>query len=176
MDPTDLEDRLARVRLLCMDVDGVLTDGAMWVSDDGSRLRRFHSRDGQGLKNLIASGVVVAWVSGDDAPAVRHRARWLGIPHLLQAVEDKGVAVRDLARQVGVGAEEVAFMGDDLPDLRAFVVAAVRIAPADAAPEVLAQADLVSRAAGGQGGRGPCGRCATGSGPPGRPGRATDAP
>lgn len=151
-EPSDLElAALGRVRLLVCDVDGTLTDGAMFYGEDGEELKRFHTRDGHGIGLLQGEGVVVAFVTAERSPIVTARAAKLGVQHVVLGCADKAAAVRRLASGLGLTREAVAMIGDDLGDLGGFDEAAVRVAVGDAVPAVKARADYVCRAAGGHG-------------------------
>lgn len=141
----------AAIRLVVLDVDGVLTDGRLWFGPDGELLKAFHVRDGAGIKALLGAGVEVAIVSGRRSAAVGQRAAELGIRHLRQGCENKVVALRELLTEVGVPADATACVGDDTPDLPLMALVALPIAVADAHPDVLAAARYVTRAAGGAG-------------------------
>lgn len=147
----DLLARAARVRLLLTDVDGCWTDGRITIGAGGEESVRFHIHDGYGIVKLLAGGVDVAIVSGRDTAAVRHRARRLGVSAVHLGVEDKTDIATFLIADRGLAREEVAAFGDDLPDLPLFACAGLRIAPPGAMPEILARADLVTRAPGGGG-------------------------
>lgn len=143
--------QLARVRLLAMDVDGVLTDGTITFDSSGFQQKRFHVADGLGLAVLRQAGIVTAWVSGRADAVVTMRAKELLIAHLLQGVRDKGAALERLRTDLSLTQNEIAYIGDDWNDLPAFEAAGTRIAVANASEEVKAQADLVTRARGGEG-------------------------
>jgi len=143
--------RLARVRLLALDVDGTLTDGGVVYADDGSEGKRFHIHDGLGVVLAGFVGLRIAWITGRSSPVVERRARELGVEHLLQGVRDKGGALATLAVRLGVAPDAVAYMGDDLNDLPALRVAGVALAPADACAEVKSVAHFVAPRAGGAG-------------------------
>lgn len=148
---TELLDRLRDIRLLALDVDGVLTDGRILIAADGQESKQFHVRDGLGLRAVMQRGIEVAILSGRRAPAVDHRMRELGISHLQQGVTDKGAALRELAASLGQQATAAAFVGDDLIDLPAMACAGLGIAVQDAEPAVLEAADWVTERCGGQG-------------------------
>lgn len=139
------------IRLLLLDVDGVLTDGGLFYGPEGETLKRFDVRDGLGIKMLAAAGVTVVIVSGRDSPALRHRAAELGIEHVYAGVGDKAATAGAIQAALGIGRSDTAAMGDDLPDLLLFEAASFRIAPADAEPELLAAADFVTARPGGHG-------------------------
>jgi 3-deoxy-D-manno-octulosonate 8-phosphate phosphatase (KDO 8-P phosphatase) len=142
---------LHQIRLLASDVDGVLTRGTIALDAAGNRLVLFSARDGMGVTLALRAGLEVALVSGADAPALRARAAELGIRHLCVGVADKGAAMRALCAATGLAAAQTLFVGDDLNDLPAFRAAGVRVAVADAVPELQAQADWVTSKSGGMG-------------------------
>jgi len=107
------------VRLLALDVDGVLTDGRLWYDNSGEELKAFHIQDGLGIKLLQGTGVTVAIITGRTSALVARRAAELGITHVIQGREDKLVALRSLCRELNIELAEVAYLGDDLPDLSA---------------------------------------------------------
>ena len=145
-----LRSRLRRVRLFLCDVDGVLTDGTVWMGG-GVETKRFNIRDGLGLKILQRHGVKVGWVSRRPSSATRQRAEDLRIDYLLQSDSDKVPAVESLLQQTGLNWPEVCFVGDDVVDVGAFSRAGVAVAVADAVPEARAAADYVTKTRGGQG-------------------------
>ncbi len=142
---------LARIRLLLLDVDGVLTDGRLYFGARGEALKVFHVRDGHGIKLLMAAGVAVGAVSGRRSAAVAARMRELGVPHVIQACSDKVAALHRLTRRLGFSPLECACICDDTPDLPLMTAVGMAAAVADAHPVVLSAAHWVSRAAGGQG-------------------------
>lgn len=117
--PDAIRSRAARIRLACFDVDGVMTDGGLFYSDSGHEAKQFHAHDGLGLKLLIDSGVVVAVITARDTPAVSNRMRDLGIERVFLGERNKRARVQRLMDELGIGRDEVAFCGDDLPDLSA---------------------------------------------------------
>jgi 3-deoxy-D-manno-octulosonate 8-phosphate phosphatase (KDO 8-P phosphatase) len=142
---------LRRVRLLVLDVDGVLTDGRLFYGPKGESLKAFHVRDGFGIKQAASAGVTVAILSGRKSAAVASRARELGIRHVVQGASDKLVALRKLAKARGIPLEECACVGDDTPDAPILEAAGLGIAVADAHPDALAAANLVTTRTGGHG-------------------------
>ncbi len=145
----------ARVRLLVLDCDGVLTDGSITYAQsthgDCVELKSFHVRDGLGLRIWLGLGLHAAIVTGRGGDALRKRAAELGIEHLMEGVTDKRAALEALCSQLGVSPAETAAMGDDWPDLPMLNAAGYAIAPADAHAEVKHLADLVTDARGGRG-------------------------
>ena len=145
------EAALRRVRLLVLDVDGVLTDGRLFYGPKGELLKAFHVRDGYGIKRVADAGVTVAILSGRKSAAVSRRARDLNIRHVTQGATDKLAALRKLAKARGVSLEDCACVGDDTPDAPILEAAGLGIAVADAHPDALAAANLVTTRPGGHG-------------------------
>ena len=139
------------IRLLVLDVDGVLTDGRLWFGADGELLKCFHVRDGVGIKAVLASGIEVAIITGRRSPAVEHRAAELGVRHLSQGCTDKARALRELLAELHLEPAHAACIVDDTPDLPLMALAGLPIAVADAHPDVIAASRHVTRAAGGAG-------------------------
>ena len=139
------------ILLLAMDVDGVLTDGAIYVDADGRELKRFHVRDGFALVSWHKAGFRSALISGRDCPAVACRARDLKIAHVMQGVRDKVASLRALEIDAGVPAARIAFLGDDLPDLAVMGAVGYPMAVADAEQKVRDAARFVTARAGGNG-------------------------
>ena len=117
----ELQARAAAVKLLIMDVDGVLTDGRIFIRDNGEEIKAFHTLDGHGLKMLQATGVQTAVITGRDAPSVGVRVRQLGIGHYYKGIHDKRAAYAQLLAEAGVEEHECAFIGDDVVDLPVMV-------------------------------------------------------
>ena len=144
--------QLARpIRLLGLDVDGVLTDGRLLFLDSGEGGKTFHVRDGQGLRSLQDAGIQVAIITGRRSLAVEHRARELGITEVHQGIGEKGAVWQAVQSRLGCPPDVSAYMGDDLPDLACLRLAALPACPADAVAEVRAEARLISQHAGGLG-------------------------
>ena len=143
--------RLAAVRLLSVDVDGVLTDGGVYVHDDGSQTRRFNVKDGMGLQLVEQGGIAVAIVTAATISAVRHRMQGLGIRHLRMGVEDKLAALDGLRAELGLEWPAVAHIGDDVNDLPVLRRVGCPLSVADAVAAARAAAIHVSRRRGGDG-------------------------
>ena len=126
------------IRLLTCDVDGVLTDGRIYVDDDGRETKAFHALDGVGLRRLAEAGIAVAWITGSTSDSVLHRARRLGIEHVLRGTDDKLPGWERLRATLGVDADACAHIGDDLPDLP-LMRACVLAATVPHAPDVVKQ-------------------------------------
>ena len=143
--------RWAAINLFAMDVDGVLTDGTVVISSDGSEAKAFSILDGHGLKQLAKAGIAVAWISGRTSGATSVRAIELKIPHVIQGRVDKKIALAELAERLGFTADECAYMGDDVIDVAAIEWAAIGIAPPGAMTEATAAADYVTTREAGHG-------------------------
>jgi len=150
--PACLTSRLARrLALLILDVDGVLTDGALWFGSRGEVMKRFHVRDGHGIKLLQAAGIQIAFVSGRRSSAVAARARELGVRLVLQGVGDKSRALDQLLRRLSLSDTQVACVGDDTPDIPLFGRVALAVAVRDAHPLAARAAHCRTELPGGQG-------------------------
>jgi 3-deoxy-D-manno-octulosonate 8-phosphate phosphatase (KDO 8-P phosphatase) len=143
--------RLSGVRLVAMDVDGVLTDGGIWYTERGDELKRFDVRDGQGLVLLREAGVVTAVVTRRHSAIVERRARELGIVEVHQDAADKGAIVRGILARHGVRAADACYVGDDVGDLPAMALVGHPVAVADAVAAVRRAAVYVTHAPGGHG-------------------------
>jgi len=144
-------DRLSAIKLLVLDVDGVLTDGRINIDSDGRQFKSFDVRDGAGIKYWQRTGRQVAMLSGRSCPSVTFRAAELGVSVVRQNFKDKLPAYESILAELKCRPGQVAVMGDDLPDLPLMLRCGFAIAPADAAPEVKAAAALVTARPGGQG-------------------------
>jgi len=147
----DLVLRAAKIELLLLDVDGVLTDGSILYTNDGSEVKRFHVRDGSGLKLWHLTGKRSAIISGRTSSAVERRALELGISTVLQGRAEKLQAFETILKEMGLKADQVCAVGDDLPDLPVLSKAGLSVAVADACREVRESADHITAALGGHG-------------------------
>ena len=147
----DVQERAACIKLLLMDCDGVLTDGRIWLFDDGEEQKGFHTRDGLGIDLLHRAGLRSGIISGRTSHAVETRARTLGMSFLVQGHEHKVHAFSDVLAQASVTNAEVAYIGDDLNDIPLIVQAGLGVAVADAALETREHAHYVTKALGGFG-------------------------
>lgn len=143
--------RAKRVRLMLFDVDGVLTDGRLWYGPSGEALKSFSALDGHGIKLAMQSGIAIALLSGRSSPAVTVRAAELGIPHVLQGIEDKLSTFDQLRASLGIAAEETGFAGDELVDLPVLRRCGFACAPPQAHELVRGHVHYVTRAAAGGG-------------------------
>jgi 3-deoxy-D-manno-octulosonate 8-phosphate phosphatase (KDO 8-P phosphatase) len=144
-------ERARHIRLLVLDVDGVLTDGRLYLSASGEEFKVFHVRDGSGIVAVRRAGIEVAIISGRDCAAVERRATELGIRHVRQGVADKGATFDALLLELGIPAAEAACVGDDTPDAPMLQRAGLAIGVADSHPALLAAAHWVTKSKGGRG-------------------------
>lgn len=149
--PPELLLRAQDVRVVFLDVDGVLTDGGLYFTEAGETLKRFHSLDGHGIKLLQQVGITVAVVTGRDSAPLRLRLNALGVQHARFGTEDKRPAAEDILTTLGLTWAQAAAMGDDWPDLPLLRRCAFAAAPANAHAEVRALAHFTSSARGGEG-------------------------
>ena len=148
---TTIENRARDVRLLTCDVDGVLTDGRVYMDDDGRESKAFHALDGVGLRMLADAGIAVAWITGSSAPAVAHRARVLDVKHVILNAHDKLTPWRALAESLGIAPAHCAHIGDDLPDLAVMAQCGFAVTVPHAPHAVRTRAHYVTTRGGGQG-------------------------
>ena len=147
----DVKARAARIKLVVFDVDGVLTDGRLYYGAGGEELKVFHVQDGYGLKSLMKAGLAVAIISGRASAAVTRRMQDLGIEHVFQGDENKLPLLQKLIGSLGLTLEQVACVGDDLPDLPLLQRAGLAIAVPNAQAPLKAAAHHVTTAQGGLG-------------------------
>ncbi len=147
----DILEKAARIKLVVFDVDGVLTDGSLYIGDDGQEYKAFHSRDGHGMKLLQKAGVKIGIITGRTSRVVEHRMASLGIEHVYQGQLDKLPAFRDLTHKLDLASDAVAYVGDDVVDLPIMVRVGLAIAVADAHPLVARHAHWQTASPGGRG-------------------------
>lgn len=151
MSPTDKLTNAKHIRLLALDVDGVLTDGSINLDDNGVETKRFSVRDGLGLAAWVKMGFEVAIITRRSGQALQHRCRELGITRIVQGSLDKSAALDQLIKETGIPAAQIAYVGDDWPDTPPLRRVGLPIAPADADPRVKELAAIVTIAPGGRG-------------------------
>ena len=139
------------IRLLALDVDGVLTDGTIYIAADGECFKGFNAKDGMGISCALRNGLDVAIITGRKSEIIHRRAEELGITTIIEGAKDKREALRSLRRLRGLSVEEVAYVGDDLNDLPAFAESGLTFAPDDAAEDVYDAADIGLDNPGGRG-------------------------
>ncbi|MBC7774171.1 MAG: HAD hydrolase family protein [Phycisphaerae bacterium] len=143
-------DKMRVVRAFVFDVDGVLTNNELLVTEAGEYLRTMHVRDGQALKWAMAAGYPIAFITGGTSEGVKKRiTQHLGISEYYSGVSDKTVAFQSFMQRTGIFSTEICYMGDDLPDIPPMRKSALACCPADAVPEVMAVCDYISPLPGG---------------------------
>jgi len=147
----EINEKLKKIKLLAMDCDGVLTDAGMYYGEDGDELKKFNTRDGQGIALLREKGLKTAIISGEESQAVARRAEKLKIDGLYMGVKDKGLIISQLMDKYNLELSNIAYIGDDLNDLPAIELAGFSFAVNDAADEVKSQVDYILSACGGKG-------------------------
>ena len=147
----ELEKKLSRVQLLLLDVDGVLTDGAITYTDSGEQVKSFNSSDGLGIRLLMDAGIQVGIITGRASDALRHRCSNLGITLLFDGIKDKAAALDQIAEQTRVPKTQTAFVGDDLIDLPAMKRVGLAVSVANACDEVKKNSDMTTQKPGGRG-------------------------
>ena len=143
--------RAKGIRLLTCDVDGVLTDGRIYLDDAGRETKAFNALDGVGLKLLMRAGITIAWITGSNAPVVKHRARALGVERVIQGAEDKLTPWEALRGELELPASACAHIGDDLPDVPVFARCGFAVSVPNAPASVRAHAHFVTAREGGMG-------------------------
>ncbi|XOD70185.1 MAG: 3-deoxy-manno-octulosonate-8-phosphatase KdsC [Sodalis sp. (in: enterobacteria)] len=139
------------IHLLICDVDGVMSDGIIYMGNDGEEFKAFHVRDGYGIRCLLTSGIEVAIITGRDARMLEHRCATLGITHLYQGQSDKVFVFRTLLKKLALTAQQIAYVGDDLIDAPVMEQVGLSVAVADAHPLLRFKADYVTHISGGRG-------------------------
>ena len=149
--PKSLLDKAAGIECLLLDVDGVMTDGGLLYGDDGQEYKRFHARDGFGLRLWRSNNLSLAMVTARRSGVVEHRANELGVDELHQGVTDKLKVIQEISERLAISPRNMAFMGDDMVDYRAMQFAGMALTVADAYPAICQLADWTSNYPGGNG-------------------------
>ncbi|MCL7988126.1 HAD-IIIA family hydrolase [Sphingobacterium sp. lm-10] len=139
------------IKVVVLDVDGVLTDGTILVTEDGDQLRTFHVRDGFAIQAAVQAGIQIFVISGGSSSGVEKRLRALGIEHIHLGVVDKRALFLQLCEQFAIDRQCVLYMGDDIPDMEAMLQVGLPVCPKDAAEEIKAISRYMSPSCGGQG-------------------------
>ena len=147
----DILDKAKEIKLVIFDVDGVLTDGSLFLGDDGEEYKAFNSRDGHGMKMLQSTGIQIGIITGRTSDVVRHRMQSLGVQHVYQGKLDKRPAFEELCQLTGISPEQVAYVGDDVVDLPILVRAGLAIGVQDAHPLVKQHSHWLTPSNGGRG-------------------------
>jgi 3-deoxy-D-manno-octulosonate 8-phosphate phosphatase (KDO 8-P phosphatase) len=151
MKNTNQAKKLDSIKLLLLDVDGVLTDGSIIYNDEGVETKTFNVKDGFGIRLLMDAGINVGIVTGRRSEVLHHRCKNLGINLIFDGIQNKGAALDDIIKKTDMPGHKIAFMGDDLPDLTLFKKVGFSIAPADAHEALCKNADMVTHQKGGKG-------------------------
>ena len=146
-----LRARARGLKLMAFDVDGVMTDGSLYYGPDGEAFKVFNSLDGHGLKQLSQAGVVLAIITGRNSDMVARRAADLGITHVIQGREDKGIVLQALAESLKLAPHQVGYAGDDEPDVPALILAHLAFSVPNGHHSAQQHADIITRQPGGQG-------------------------
>jgi len=147
----DILEKAAKIKLVIFDVDGVLTDGRLYLTEDGKEIKTFHSRDGHGMKMLQGAGVQIGIITGRTSSIVAHRMAELGVEHVYQGRREKLPAFNELIAKLGLPAEQVAYVGDDVVDLPVMRRVGLAIATQDAHAFVKQHAHWQTPSCGGRG-------------------------
>lgn len=147
----ELIERAKKIKLLLMDCDGVLTDGRLYFSESGETLKVFHVRDGQGIVSWHKAGFMSGIISGRNSKIVERRATELGISYIRQSSQDKLFDFEDILEETGLSPDQVAYIGDDIPDIPLLKAVGFSVAVADAAEEVFADVHYITKNKGGNG-------------------------
>lgn len=151
MTGNEMELRLADIRLIAFDVDGVFTDGRFYLSDDGTETKAFHTQDGYGIRRVIEAGIEVAVISGRQSVAVELRMAELGVANVFLGCKNKVAAFEALLAKLNIPASQSAYAGDDLPDIELLQKCGVSFAVANAHADVKAACDVTTTKSGGFG-------------------------
>lgn len=147
----DLNSKLEKITLLAMDVDGTLTDAAMYFTENGEMLKRFSTRDGMGIKLLQKNGIETAIITSENSPIAAARAKKLDIKNVVLGCHNKTEAINDLAEQLGIKNENIAYIGDDINDAMVMKIVGVSACPSDAVESIKEIADYICTNKGGNG-------------------------
>lgn len=149
--PHKLAGKAAKIKLVATDIDGVWTDGGMYYSETGDELKKFNTRDGMGVELLCKKGIRVAIMTNELTESVKRRADKLGLSLVYQGVKDKKAQIEEIMRQLGLTADEIAYIGDDINDLNALKICGLTATVSDGMAAVKAVVDYVCNKHGGEG-------------------------
>tara|TARA_R110001583_G_scaffold10601_7_gene48680 strand:+ start:360 stop:908 length:549 start_codon:yes stop_codon:yes gene_type:complete len=148
---TDIFERAQKIKLFVCDVDGVFSDGRIYLGNDGEELKAFHTKDGFGLKAIMQQGIEIAIITGRESNIVKNRMTALGIKYIFQGKDDKLTVYKSLLKELDLKPEQTAYIGDDVVDLPVMKMSGLGIAVNDAHPLVIQKADLITTVKGGFG-------------------------
>ncbi len=144
-------EKAEKIKLIVLDVDGTLTDGTIYIDNEGIETKGFDVKDGFAIANAVKEGIKVAIITGRKSRLVEKRAEELGIQYVFQGIHNKVIKLNELLNELGLSYEETAYIGDDINDLSAIKVAGFTASPKDGVQEVLERVDFVTNALGGKG-------------------------
>jgi len=145
------KEAIKKLKLLAFDVDGVLTNGNIYLSEDGKEIKQFNTKDGLGIEIARGQGIEIALISGRKSKAVSKRAKELGIKYCFQGVKEKGKVLKKIQKKLKVNKKETSFMGDDLPDLKIKDEVSLFVCPCNATKKVKENSDIITAQKGGEG-------------------------
>ena len=148
---TTIEEKAKKIKLLAFDVDGVMTDGGIIYTEDGKEIKRFNAKDGQGLTNCMKNGLIVAIITARQNGTVSNRFEYLKVPEIHQGIKNKISKLDEILKKYNLSYEEVAYMGDDLPDICILEKVGLATCPHDAVEEVKERCNFISSKDGGRG-------------------------
>ncbi|MBI3590140.1 MAG: HAD hydrolase family protein [Candidatus Melainabacteria bacterium] len=151
MQTSELKQIIKNIKLLILDVDGVLTDGSLFYGKDGEALKRFNVRDGQGIKLAQAYSLEIGIISARECEIVKNRFNELGVKHIYQHCYDKAKKIKELSSELNIALENIAYIGDDILDVPPLEIVGLPICPKDAHPSALLKAKLITESKGGNG-------------------------
>lgn len=147
----DIKEKAKKIKLIAMDVDGVLTDGKIILGEKGEEYKNFFAQDGMGINQALEAGLDIVWISGRESKVVEARARQLKVKEVYQNVEDKSRSLTQVVKKHNLSLDQVAYIGDDLNDIPALQRIGLAIAVANAVEEVKKKADFTTKRKGGEG-------------------------
>lgn len=147
----DISERAKKIKLILLDVDGVMTDGSIILDSTGTEIKAFHVRDGHGIKMAQKAGLIIGIITGRNSKVVNIRARELGITEVYQGTVDKGIVYAGIIAKYGLADEDVAFIGDDIVDIPILRRVGLAVAVADADPGIRPYVHMITKSEGGRG-------------------------
>ncbi|MBI2996493.1 MAG: HAD hydrolase family protein [Candidatus Melainabacteria bacterium] len=147
----ELKEIIRNIKLLVLDVDGVLTDGSLYYDKNGEHVKKFNVRDGQGIKLAQAYSLELAIISARECEILNNRLSELSVKHIYQHCYDKGKKIQELSKELKISLQEIAYIGDDILDVPPLEIVGLPVCPKDAHPSVISKAKLITEAKGGHG-------------------------
>ncbi|MGN1393192.1 MAG: 3-deoxy-manno-octulosonate-8-phosphatase KdsC [Succinivibrionaceae bacterium] len=147
----DTYEKLKKIKLLLSDVDGVLSDGNIYITENGDEIKTFNTKDGFGIKSIQSIGINFGVITGRYSKIVLNRMNSLGVKYIYQGISDKSLPLKELKKTLSLSSEEIAYIGDDIPDAKIFNEVGLSFCPKDAHPSVKYQSDYICHLKGGKG-------------------------